>query len=210
MSDKNSDPIVIKRKSLGCWPSMRAKPNQFDNGFDIEEEIAIDPAIEGFDAKQPYTLAIYGEKSSLEDVCLSTSRGGVSTTFQSCQSLAMGATSAPMRLSSGECRLRRFPPGRDRRGPGRSVAMSERLPANLTHGSHLDGPVSTWTRHSPAATPSAHPPKSGPRRFDQSTAGARTPLTTRRFRDRSNLIGCLATLLSVARRTLSAAPPGAA
>ena len=44
--------------------------DQFDNGFDIEEEIAIDPAIDGFDAKQPYTLAIYGEKSSLEDVRL--------------------------------------------------------------------------------------------------------------------------------------------
>jgi hypothetical protein len=70
VDNKNSDPIVIKRNPLGCWPTMRAKPNQFDDGFDIEEEIAIDPAIEGFDAKQPYTLAIYGEKSSLEDVCL--------------------------------------------------------------------------------------------------------------------------------------------
>ncbi len=36
---------------------------------------------------------------------VSTSRGGVSTTFQSCQSLAMGATSAWVRLSSGECRF---------------------------------------------------------------------------------------------------------
>ena len=36
----------------------------------------------------------------------STSHGGVSTTFQSCQSLAMGAVSAAIRLSSGECRFR--------------------------------------------------------------------------------------------------------
>ena len=37
---------------------------------------------------------------------VSTSRGGVSTTFQSCQSLAMGATSVWVKLSSGECRLK--------------------------------------------------------------------------------------------------------
>jgi hypothetical protein len=34
----------------------------------------------------------------------STSHGGIPTTFQSCQSLAMGAVSAAIRLSSGECR----------------------------------------------------------------------------------------------------------
>ena len=36
----------------------------------------------------------------------STSHGGVSTTFPSCQSLAMGAVSAAIRLSSGECRIK--------------------------------------------------------------------------------------------------------
>ena len=40
---------------------------------------------------------------------VSTSHGGVSTTFQSCQSLAMGAVSAAIRLSSGECRLKVSP-----------------------------------------------------------------------------------------------------
>ena len=34
---------------------------------------------------------------------ISTSRGGVSTTFHSCQSVAMGAVSAATRLSFGEC-----------------------------------------------------------------------------------------------------------
>jgi hypothetical protein len=36
---------------------------------------------------------------------VSTSRGVVSTTFQSCQSLAIDAVSASVRLSSGKCRL---------------------------------------------------------------------------------------------------------
>jgi hypothetical protein len=36
---------------------------------------------------------------------ISTSRGWVSTTFQSCQNLAVAATSARVRLSSGECRI---------------------------------------------------------------------------------------------------------
>jgi len=35
----------------------------------------------------------------------STTHGGVPTTFQSCQSLAMGTVSAAIRLLSGECRL---------------------------------------------------------------------------------------------------------
>src|SRR5271157_4486064 len=38
---------------------------------------------------------------------ISTSHGGVSTTFQSCQNLATGVVSAPIRLPSGECQLRR-------------------------------------------------------------------------------------------------------
>ncbi len=37
---------------------------------------------------------------------VSTSHGGVTTTFQSCQSLAIGAASSATRLSSGECRLK--------------------------------------------------------------------------------------------------------
>jgi hypothetical protein len=39
----------------------------------------------------------------------STSHGGVSTTFQSCKSSAIGAASIPTRLSSGECRLKQMP-----------------------------------------------------------------------------------------------------
>src|SRR5271165_5573080 len=34
-----------------------------------------------------------------------TRHGGVSTTFQSCQNLAMAAVSPSLRLSSGECRF---------------------------------------------------------------------------------------------------------
>jgi hypothetical protein len=40
------------------------------------------------------------------DPNVSTNHGGVSTTFQSCQSIAMGTVSAAIRLSPGECPLR--------------------------------------------------------------------------------------------------------
>jgi hypothetical protein len=39
----------------------------------------------------------------------STSPGGVSTAFQSCQNLTICAVSVPIRLSSGECRLNGAP-----------------------------------------------------------------------------------------------------
>ena len=56
---------------------------------------------------------------------LPISHGGVSTTFHSCQSLAVGAASAAIRLSSGECRLFR----RDRAREGTSIEPDDfRIP----------------------------------------------------------------------------------
>ena len=69
IDNRNDDPIIVQRETFGELRG-RAKANYFDFGFDTETEIAIDPEIEGFGARQPYTLAVYGEKSSLKDVCL--------------------------------------------------------------------------------------------------------------------------------------------
>ena len=70
VDNRNDDPIIIQRPPI---PELccRTRPSLLNVGFDSEVDIAVDPEIEGFEPHQPYTLAIYGEKSSLKDICLS-------------------------------------------------------------------------------------------------------------------------------------------
>ena len=62
---KNSPPITMKREigavtaaAFADFPAIVFEP----------DEMEIRPSVFRFDAQQPYTLAIYGEKSSLEDI----------------------------------------------------------------------------------------------------------------------------------------------
>jgi hypothetical protein len=68
VDNRNEDPTLVDREQIRELRGS-ACPSLLDIRFDSETHIAIDPEVEGFEARQPYALAIYGEKSSLKEIC---------------------------------------------------------------------------------------------------------------------------------------------